>query len=68
LSISDPTNEYGLINVNNLKDINKSFRLISNNEDLQMPDKALLIEKFFILEKYDIIRLIKGILLCQMIY
>ncbi len=40
LSISAPTNEYGLINVNNLKDINKSFRLISNNEDLQMPDKA----------------------------
>lgn len=40
LSISAPTNEYGLIKVNNLKDINKSFRLISNNEDLQMPDKA----------------------------
>ena len=40
LSISAPTNEQGLINVNNLKDINKSFRLISNNEDLQIPDKA----------------------------
>ena len=40
LSISASTNEYGLINVNNLKDINKSFRLTSNNEDLQIPDKA----------------------------
>ena len=40
LSISAPTNEQGLINVNNLKDINKSFRLISNNEGLQIPDKA----------------------------
>ena len=41
LSISAPTNEQGLINVNNLKDINKSLRLTSNNEGLQIPDKAL---------------------------
>lgn len=26
--------------VDSIQDIDKSFRLISNNEDLQMPDKA----------------------------
>ena len=40
LSISAPTNEYGFIDVDSIQDINKSFRLISNNEDLQIPDKA----------------------------